>query len=257
MPGRLDGRIALITGAAQGIGLGIATMFVKEGALVIATDLDEAAVRQAVPGAALAMRLDVTDPQCWAEVAENVHSHFGKLHVLVNNAGNATRQRLEDCSLADWRFMNAVNSEGPFLGVKALLDLLKVGAKDSVGGASIVNMSSVAGIAAFPGQSAYNTSKAAVAHFSKSLATEFAHYDYNIRVNSIHPGMTWTPLMEKALTMWPELGADPFAAASGMAPLKRMGTPEDIAFGAVYLASDEAGYVTGAQLVIDGGIAAS
>lgn len=256
MGGRLSGRIALVTGAAQGIGHAIARLFIAEGATVVACDRDQATLAAVLPGAAAVMGFDVCSADAWQAAADQIGRDYGKLHVLVNNAGTGSRHKLEDCSLEDWRGLQAVNSDSVFLGCKTMLPLLRAGAKDSKGGASVVNMSSVAAIAAFPGQSAYNTSKAAVAHFSRSLATEFAHYGYNIRVNSIHPGMTWTPLMEKALKMWPELGDDPLGAASSMPPLGRMATPEDIAYGAVYLASEEAGYVTGTQLVIDGGIAA-
>ena len=243
----------MVTGAAQGIGQAIAEMFVIEGATVFATDLDPDKVTQAVPGAT-ALRLDVTCAEEWSNIAETLAARHGKLHILVNNAGNVRCGKVEDCTLDEWRFLNAVHSEGPFLGIKACLPLLRIGAHDSIGGASVINMSSIAGIAALPDQSAYNTSKAAIAHLSKSLAVEFAHHGYNIRVNSIHPGTTLTPLLERALTMLPDFGDSPLAVAAGMCPLKRLGAPSDVAYGALYLASEEAGYVTGTQLIIDGGM---
>lgn len=134
--------------------------------------------------------------------------------------------------------------------------MLRQSAGDRLGGSSIVNIASVAGLVGLPGQAAYNTSKAAIGHLSRSLAIEFAVSGYNVRVNSIHPGMIWTPLMEKALEMWPEIGDAGKDAIAAMAPLRRIGRVEDVAWGAVYLASDEAAYVTGSQLVIDGGLAA-
>ncbi len=256
MAGRLQDKIILVTGAAQGIGASIGRLMAAEGATVIASDMTAAAARAGVPVAARALALDVTDPAAWKAVVEDIGQRFGRLDVLVNNAGTATREPFEQCTIEGWRAIFAVNTEGAFFGIQACLTLLRAAAGDRLGGSSIVNIASVAGLVGLPGQAAYNTSKAAIGHLSRSLAVEFAHNRYNIRVNSIHPGMIYTPLMEKALRMWPEVGEAGAAAVAAMAPVNRMGRPEDVAYGAIYLASDESAYMTGAQLVIDGGLAA-
>jgi NAD(P)-dependent dehydrogenase (short-subunit alcohol dehydrogenase family) len=253
---RLKDKVVLVTGAAQGIGACIGRLSVDEGATVIATDTSAEGARAGVPKAAEACTLDVTDAVAWKAVLDRISAQFGRLDVLVNNAGTATREPFEQCTIEHWRSLFAVNCEGAFLGIQACLPLLRAAAGDRLGGSSIINISSVAGIVGLPGQAAYNSSKAAVAHLSRSLAIEFAHGGYNVRVNSIHPGMIWTPLMEKALRMWPEIGDGGVEAVAAMAPVRRMGRVEDVAYGAIYLASDESAYVTGAQLVIDGGIAA-
>lgn len=256
MSARLKDKVILVTGAAQGIGACIARFMVDEGSMVVATDVTAEGARKGVPGAAAALALDVTRELAWKQVIDEITARYGRLDVLVNNAGTATREPIEQCSLEHWRSMFAVNAEGPFLGVQACLPLLRQSAGDRLGGSSIVNIASVAGLVGLPGQAAYNTSKAAIGHLSRSLAIEFAVSGYNVRVNSIHPGMIWTPLMEKALEMWPEIGDAGKDAIAAMAPLRRIGRVEDVAWGAVYLASDEAAYVTGSQLVIDGGLAA-
>lgn len=256
MAARLKDKVILVTGAAQGIGACIGRFMVDEGATVIATDMTAAGASAGVPKAAESLALDVTSAQAWKAVVDAIGARYSRLDVLVNNAGTATREPIEQCTLEHWREMFAVNSEGPFLGIQACLPLLRKSAGDRLGGSSIVNIASVAGLVGLPGQAAYNTSKAAIGHLSRSLAIEFAVSGYNVRVNSIHPGMIWTPLMEKALKMWPEIGDAGKEAVANMAPVRRMGRVEDVAWGAVYLASDESAYVIGSQLVIDGGIAA-
>jgi 3(or 17)beta-hydroxysteroid dehydrogenase len=256
MAERLKDKVILVTGAAQGIGASIGRLMVDEGATVIASDMTAASAKAGVPGGAEAHALDVTDAAAWKKVVDGIATRFGRLDVLVNNAGTATREAFEECTIEGWRAIFAVNVEGALFGMQECLPLLRAAAGNRLGGSSIVNIASVAGLVGLPGQAAYNSSKAAIGHLSRSLAVEFAHNGYNVRVNSIHPGMIWTPLMEKALRMWPEIGEAGAEAVAAMAPVRRMGRPEDVAYGAIYLASDESAYMTGAQLVIDGGISA-
>lgn len=256
MSARLKDKVILVTGAAQGIGASIGRLMVEEGAMLIATDMSAEAARAGVPQAAAVYALDVTSAPAWKSVVDAISSRFGRLDVLVNNAGTATREAFDHSTIENWRAIHAVNVEGAFFGMQACLPMLRAAAGTRPGGSSIVNIASIAGLVGLPGQAAYNTSKAAVGHLSRSLAIEFATNGYNIRVNSIHPGMIWTPLMEKALRMWPEIGEGGVDAVAAMAPMRRLGRPEDVAYGAIYLASDESAYMTGAQLVIDGGIAA-
>lgn len=256
MTKRLENKVVLVTGAAQGIGAAIGRRMAEAGAIVIASDLAAETARAGVPESALALALDVTSAAAWSGAVETIQSRYSRLDVLVNNAGTGTREAFEQGTLESWRSMFAINLESAILGVQSTLALLRASAGDRLGGSSIVNIASIAGLVGLPGQAAYNSSKAAVGHLSRSLAIEFAVNSYNVRVNSIHPGMIWTPLMEKALTMWPEIGEGGADAVAALAPLRRMGRPDDVAYGAVYLASDESAYVTGAQLVIDGGLTA-
>jgi len=255
---RLKGRTALVTGAAQGIGAGIARVMAAEGATLILTDLNGPGV------AALAAELnaralvhDVASEDDWARVAETVRSAFGRLDVLVNNAGIEVVKPVSETSLADWRRVMSINLDGVFLGCRAMQPLLaQAGARGA--SASVINISSIAGLVGYPNQAAYNTSKAGVRHLTKSLAIEWAHHGHAIRVNSIHPGCIRTPMLELAVAGWVAEGsipadADPWAAIADLCPLRRVGRVEDIAHGAVYLASDESAFVTGLELVIDGG----
>lgn len=251
---RLKNKVALVTGAAQGIGAGIAAMFAGEGAELIATDL--AAIQ--VPGARHELELDVSKEAHWEVAARFVEAEFGRLDILVNNAGIECVLKLEELTLEQWRRVMAVNLDGAFLGCKSMLPMLRQGAKRCRTGAAIVNISSVAGLVGFPHQAAYNVSKAGVRHLTKSLAIEFAADGLKVRVNSIHPGCIRTPMLEgavRALTQSGGLGDgnDAWAEVAALHPLNRIGTVEDIAQAAVYLASDEAGFVTGVELPIDGG----
>ena len=256
MAKRLEKKVVLVTGAAQGIGAAIACRMVDEGGIVIASDLSAEAARAGVPGCALALALDVTSPDAWRAAIDTIQSRDQRLDVLVNNAGTGTREAFEDGTLEGWRMLFSLNLESAVLGIQAALPLLRASAGDRLGGSSIVNIASVAGLVGLPGQAAYNSSKAAIGHLSRSLAIEFATKAYNVRVNSIHPGMIWTPLMQKALQMWPEIGEGGAEAVAAFAPMRRLGRPDDVAYGAIYLASDESAYVTGSQLVIDGGLSA-
>lgn len=255
--GRLQGKIALVTGAAQGIGAGVARAMAREGAAVIAADRNVAGVEAlAADIGAEPLALDVTSEADWAKAAAHIDAAHGKLSILVNNAGVELVKPMTEHSLADWRGLMAVNVDGLFLGCRTFQALLAKGG--SAGHpTSVINVSSIAGLVGYPDQLAYNTSKGAVRHMTKSLAIEWAAHRLPIRCNSVHPGCIRTPMLEMAVEGWVREGSipadDPWAAVAALCPLNAVGLPEDIAMGAVYLASDEARFVTGIELVIDGG----
>jgi len=263
--GRVSGKVALVTGAASGIGRGVAQALASEGAHVIVTDIDETGLKEtgelirAAGGTTRGFRQDVTSEQQWIEIIDTIRKENGALHVLVNNAGIGILIPLVQMSFDDWKRQNAINLDGVFLGLKYGIPLMA----DS-GGGSIINMSSVAGLGASPGLAGYGAGKAAVRFLSKSAAIECAMAKNNIRVNSVHPGMIETPIWVKLVDQgMPVEGAvkgansvnlDAHSKAS--VPVGYQGLPKDIAMGVVYLASDESRYVTGTELVIDGGIKA-
>ncbi len=255
--GRLSGKVALVTGAAQGIGAGIATAFAEAGATLFVSDIQHGPldVLAGKLGAA-PLVLDVTSEQQWAEAAGRIASAHGRLDVLVHNAGIELVKPVTDTSLDEWRRVMAVNLDSIFIGCKAMLTLLQAAGSPGAP-ASVVNISSIAGLVGYPDQVAYNTSKGGVRHVTKSLAIEWAARGLPIRVNSIHPGCIRTPMLEMAVEGWVQAGSipsdDPWAAIAALCPLNSVGAPEDIAMGALYLASDESRFVTGAELVIDGG----
>jgi NAD(P)-dependent dehydrogenase (short-subunit alcohol dehydrogenase family) len=262
MKGRLKGKRALITGAASGIGRATALLLAREGARVAVTDLDEAGAQRvaeeirAVGGEALALTLDVTDEAAWEAIMQAVTEAWGGLEILVPNAGIPLGKPVTETSLAEWRRVMAVNVDGVFLAVKHALPLMRRG-----GGGSIVILSSAAGLKGMPNASAYCTSKGAVRLFAKSVALECAAQGDGVRVNSVHPGGVETPIWEKS-GMWEPLlrrhgSAEAVWEALGQSvPLKRFGTADEIAHAVLYLASDEAAYITGTELVIDGGFSA-
>jgi len=253
MGDRLSNKVALVTGAAQGIGAAIARAMAAEGARVIAADRNLAGCEAlAAESGIAALALDVTSESDWTAAADHIVSTFGSLSILVNNAGVELVKPMTEHSLADWRGLMAVNVDGVFLGCRTMQPLLAAS-----GAASVVNISSIAGLVGYPDQLAYNTSKGAVRHMTKSLAIEWASHALPIRCNSIHPGCIRTPMLEMAVEGWVREGSipadDPWAAVASLCPLNLVGSPQDIAMGAVYLASDEARFVTGIELVIDGG----
>lgn len=248
--GQLDGRIALVSGAASGIGLAIARRFAAEGAKVVATDRSGDQLAEAVaglPGAGHhALVMDVTEEAGWIEAAQLIEREHGKLDVLVNNAGYGTFRSIRETSLETWRAIIAVNLDSVFLATRYLLPLL-----ENSGRGSIINMSSVRGIVAGNNASSYSAAKGGVRMLTKCIAVECAELGNGVRANSLHPGHVETPLTAAAYS-------DPETARAFLAhtPLGRFGQPEDIAAAALFLASDESAYMTGAELVIDGGMTA-
>lgn len=251
--GRLKGKTALVTGAAAGIGKGIATVFAAEGAAVIVSDVSETAGRQVVAeiqqqgGTALFVHHDVTKEAEWVAIMETITRNFGALHVLVNNAGITERGNSEDISLADWKAVIDVNLNGVFLGTQQGIKTMK-----QTGGGSIINISSAFGLIGDPNCSAYSASKGGVRLFTKSSALLCAREKYRIRVNSIHPGIIRTAMLDDGVAKAEDPAAE-LKRFTDWVPLGELGEPEDIAWGALYLASDQARHVTGSELVIDGG----
>ncbi len=244
MAGRLSGKVALVTGAASGMGAEAARAFVAEGARVAVADVDD------VGGGALAgelgesgifVHLDVTDAAQWEAAVQSAVGTFGRLDVLVNNAGIFTTGAVADYSLETWQRTLAVNLTGAFLGLKASLAWLAASAP-----ASVINVSSTAGIEGYPGCAGYSASKWGLRGLTRSAALELA--DQRVRVNSIHPGAIATPLLEKVR---PLSGG----AAEG-STLVRPGRPQEVSGLMVYLASDESSFCTGSEFVVDGGITA-
>ncbi len=245
--GRLDGKVALISGGARGQGAVEAKLFASEGAKVVFGDiLDpegqavEADIRQA-GGEATYIHLDVTQEADWQHAVATAVQTYGKLDILVNNAGILRRENIEETSKELWDTVLAVNATGVFLGTKHAIPAMR-----DAGGGSIVNISSISGMVAL-GAPAYNASKGAVRVFTKVTAVH--HAKDHIRCNSIHPGPIDTPMTQTPNTARRQAIVD-------TVPLGRYGSSEDIAYGVLYLASDEAHFVTGSELVIDGGYTA-
>lgn len=243
---RLNNKIALITGAAGGQGREEAILFSKHGATVIATDVNEEGLKETIDliknagGVAISFRHDISDEKDWIHIINEVEKQFSRIDILVNNAGILNRAKLEELTIEDFEKMHTVNTRGTFLGMKNVVPVMK-----KHGGGSIINISSIWGLVGSEGSLAYHASKGAIRLMTKAAAVDLAKY--YIRVNSIHPGVIETPMTSvykgehplKSATPWPELGK-----------------PIDIAYGALYLASDESRFVTGTELVIDGGYTA-
>ncbi|MET1082321.1 MAG: SDR family oxidoreductase, partial [Burkholderiales bacterium] len=246
--GELEGRLALITGAASGIGRATAIRFADEGATVILADRDSARLSQTCAelpnGGHREWVLDVTDEAGWIDLAAMVERDFGRLDVLVNNAGFGTFRSIDKTTLEHWRAIIGVNLDSVFLATKHLMALL---AKSTFGG-SIINMSSIRGIAAAPFAGSYCAAKGGVRLFTKAAALECAALGNGIRVNSIHPGHVLSPL-----TAGVHADEEQQAKLLADTPMGRAGQPEEIASGMLFLASDNSRYMTGAELVIDGG----
>lgn len=259
---RLQNKIALITGAARGIGAAIARAFVAEGAAVIVTDINEAGAHEVAQGLgarATARRLDVREELAWAATMAHVLDAHGRLDVLINNAGitgieQGARHDPEHASLADWLAVHRTNLDGTFLGCKHALRAMRRAPPVGAGG-SIVNISSRSGIVGISGAAAYASSKAAVRNHSKSVALYCAEQGLKVRCNSIHPAAILTPMWEPLLGEGPQREAT-MAEFVADTPLRRFGTPEEVAAVAVLLASDESAYITGAEFHIDGGLLA-
>ncbi|MEI9994293.1 MAG: glucose 1-dehydrogenase [Rhizomicrobium sp.] len=264
---RLDGKVAIVTGGASGIGRACALALAAEGAVVMIGDIDEtggAETRDAIAaagGRAHFRPLDVAREDDWKTIVATTAQKFDALHILVNNAAICISRPLLEMSFESWRRQLAINLDGLFLGTKAALPLM-----ERSGGGSIVNMSSVAGLRGVPGMSGYCASKGGVRMFTKAVALECAQARNNVRVNSVHPGSIETPI-------WLKLGndgempasdarrnsdamAEIRAAGAAATPVGHSGLPSDIAAGVVFLAGDESRFITGTELVIDGGVMA-
>jgi 3(or 17)beta-hydroxysteroid dehydrogenase len=261
---RVKGKVVVITGAAGGLGKAQALLLAKEGAKLVLTDIVENEGKKIVEeirresGEAIFVRHDVTSEENWAEVIKQTLSIFGRLDVLVNNAGILLSKAIVDMSLEDWRGVTSINLDGVFLGTKHA-----IGAMKKSGGGSIINISSIAGLVGMGGDSsAYSASKGGVRLFTKASALQCskAGHDYNIRVNSVHPGFILTPMLEKVMRATVEKTGVSYEEAKKIREVAtmigRLGEPEDVAYAVLYLASDESKYVTGAELVVDGGYTA-
>lgn len=257
--GRVAGKVACVTGAARGIGRAAATLLAREGATVIATDLapDAAGMIEEIEwsdGAASYHRLDVTSEGDWESLVQAIERDFGRLDILVNNAGIGFSAPVTEIPLERWKAQMAVNVDGPFLGVKHCLPLMRAS-----GGGSIVNVSSIAGIKASPNVSGYCASKAAVRYFTKSVALECAAMKDGVRVNSIHPGIVETAIWDSLIGTNESPASDRPRTdtlqhlTAHAVPLGRPGRLDEVASGILWLASAESSYVTGTELVIDGG----
>ena len=248
---RLEGKVAIITGGARGQGATEARMFAREGAKVVIGDiLDdlgmqvEAEIRE-LGAEAIYLHLDVSSEQDWERAIQTAEQQFGKVDILVNNAAIVLRKDIEETTADDWDNIMAINAKSVFLGTKAAIPALR-----RAGGGSIVNISSISGLVSI-GPPAYIATKGAVRLFTKSTAIQ--HAADNIRANSIHPGAVDTEMRRGGLqNQTPE----EIQARMEQIPLGRVGTTEDIAYGALFLASDESSFMTGSELVIDGGYTA-
>ncbi|OJW72059.1 MAG: short-chain dehydrogenase [Candidatus Amoebophilus sp. 36-38] len=255
--GRVQNKIALITGGSRGIGLATARLLASEGATVIITDIlvDEGkSVADSIRGKFYA--LNVGNEHEWQGVIRAVGKEFGKLDILFNNAGiigfsqKLGPQDPENISLKAWQYVHKINLDGAFLGCKYGISLMK----DQ--GGSIINMSSRSGIVGIPGASAYASSKAAIRNHTKSVALYCAENGYNIRCNSLHPGAILTPLWDPMLGNTESERQEMITTISSTIPLGHMGEPMDVAYAVLYLGSEESKYITGIELTIDGGILA-
>jgi len=251
--GRLEGKTALVTGAASGIGLQTSIRLAEEGALVMMTDINhKEGLQQAEKLGANAtfLKLDITEEEEWISVLDETVKRFDRLDILVNSAGMVLIADVEQITLEDWRKVHAVNLDGTFLGCKHGVRVMK-----EFGAGSIINLSSVSGMIGGFNLAAYNSSKGAVRMLTKSVALHCARAGYGIRCNSIHPTFIETPMLESMILDSP----DPEKARQTLVrqvPLRRIGKPDDVANMIVYLASDESTFVTGTEMVIDGGVIA-
>ena len=250
---RVQDKVALVTGAGMGLGRATSLLLAGEGAKLVVTDIEEKLARQTAEaieqagGEALFHRHDVSDPDDWPAVMTAVEEKFGRLDVLVNNAGIAIAKNIEDTTLEEWRRTMAINLDGVFLGCRQGVALMKKG-----GGGSIINLSSIDGIIGEAELAAYCASKGGVRTLTKAVAVHCAEQKYSIRCNSIHPGYIWTPQTENYLRDLGKLESEK-AKALSRHPIGFLGEPNDIAYMVLYLASDESKFVTGSEMVVDGG----
>lgn len=257
----------LVTGSAGAVGIEICRQLGQSGATVVATDLNDDLGRE---GAASLTReglsveflqLDVSDEASWASLADHIARRYQRLDATVNCAGTVIVKALEDTSLAEWRRVMAVNLDSIFLGSKAVLPLMRTSAASTPQGGSIVNMSSISGIIGTPAMPAYGASKGAVRQLSKSMALDFARRGYRIRVNSVHPGLIDTEMAQRLFEGRVKAGVSRTVEEARKSwidayPIGRIGTGADVAAAVLYLVSDDSGFTTGSELVVDGGATA-
>ena len=260
------GKVALVTGAAKGIGAACAATLAGHGASVVVADIDAQAGRAVADaivkegGDAVFMALDVTDEAQWQTTVSAVVDRYGGLDVLVNNAGIAIVHTLLETSLEEWRRVHAVNLDSVFMGTRCAVEVMRPGGRSGRGG-SIINLSSVGGLIGAEGLTSYCSSKGGVRLFSKSVAVECGRAGYGIRVNSVHPGNTDTPMFRQELEDMRRKGAvasteEALKFYMDMQVLPEIGQPRDIAAMVLFLASDAARFITGAEFVVDGGLTA-
>ncbi len=265
---RLDDKVALISGAARGIGGETAQLMAKVGAKLVVGDVLDDRGRQTVVDITSAgaqaeyVHLDVTKEEDWTTAIDLAVGRFGKLDILVNNAGVFVGRGIEEISLDEWNKLVAVNMTGVFLGTKLAAPALRKAARSSEHGSAIVNLASIAGIVGSQLDPLYSMTKGGVTLFTKSAALEFARKGYRIRVNSIHPGIIQTDMGEQTFIARAQRSGTNDTAkvrqtVTETVPWGRLGVPMDIAKGIVFLASDDAGYMNGAALVVDGGVTAT
>jgi 3(or 17)beta-hydroxysteroid dehydrogenase len=264
---RLDGKVALVSGAARGIGAETARRMAAAGATVVLGDVLAERVRETAReiteagGKALALGLDVTAEESWAAAVATATKQFGKLDILVNNAGMFLGKDLMDATMEEWNRLVAINMTGVWLGTKACAPALAESGKASRHGSAIVNLASVAGLVGSQLDPLYSMSKGGVTLFTKSAALSFARKGWKIRVNSIHPGVIETDMgAQTFVSRARQAGSNDVEGARNVAarqhPIGRLGVAEDIALGIVFLASDDAGFMTGSGMVVDGGLTA-
>jgi len=256
---RVEGKVALVTGARRGLGKAIAILLAKEGAKVVITDYKKEGtgdVLQEIKQAGcegIFLRQDVRQEDDWKRVIDETVGHFGRLDILVNNAGVGAGKNIEQITLEEWRWVMSVNLDGVFLGTKHAIEAMK-----TTGGGSIINMSSVEGLVGDSRMVAYDSSKGGLRTLTKSAALHCAKRGYNIRVNTVHPGFIDTVMVRGFLKAQAKDGDVETArkALESLHPVGHLGEPDDVAYAVLYLASDESKFATGSELVIDGGFTA-
>ncbi len=254
---RVKNKVAIVTGGASGLGKSSAKLLAREGAKIVVSDIDEEGGKKVVQqikedgGEAIFIKQDVAKEDEWKNVIETTLETYGKLHILANSAGIGLGGTVEDVTLEDWKNLIDINLNGTFLGTKYGIK----GMRKTDEGGSIINFSSIEGLIGDPNLPAYNASKGGVTIFTKSAALHCTKQGYGIRINSIHPAYIWTPMVENFLKAQGDVEEGKKQLES-LHPIGHLGEPDDIGYGVVYLASDESKFMTGSELVIDGGYTA-